>query len=84
MAASTRATVAGATLSGRFGYDVAVLGEIPLDLDLREGGDLGRPIVDAAPESPAAQELVKVATTLSGRGRGLAGMQLVLTPAGRF
>ena len=73
-----------ATLSGRFGYDVAVLGEIPLDLDLREGGDLGRPIVDAAPESPAAQELVKVATTLSGRGRGLAGMQLGLTPAGRF
>lgn len=73
-----------ATLSGRFGYDVPVLGEIPLDLSLREGGDVGDPIVDAAPETPAAQELTKVAATLSGRGRGLAGMQLGLTPAGRF
>ncbi len=73
-----------ATLSNRFGYDVRVLGEVPLDLDLREGGDSGKPIVETAPESPAAQELTKVATTLSGRGRGLAGMQLGLTPAGRF
>ena len=73
-----------ATLSGRFGYDVPVLGEIPLDLVLREGGDAGTPIVDAAPDTPAAQELTKVAATLSGRGRGLAGMQLGLTPAGRF
>ena len=73
-----------ATLSQRFGYDVPVLGDIPLDLDLREGGDVGRPIVEASPDSPAAQELAKVAATLSGRGRGLAGMQLGLTPAGRF
>jgi len=73
-----------ATLSGRFGYDVPVLGEIPLQLTMREGGDSGRPIVDEEPESPAATELTKVATTLSGRGRGLAGMQLGLTPAGRL
>ncbi len=73
-----------ATLSGRFGYDVPVLGEIPLQPTMREGGDTGRPIVDEDPESPAAVELTKVATTLSGRGRGLAGMQLGLTPAGRL
>ena len=73
-----------ATLSARFGYDVPVLAEIPLDLELRAGGDSGTPIVEAAPESPSAQALEKVATTLSGRGRGLAGMQLGLTPAGRF
>lgn len=72
------------TLSERFGYDVPVLGEVPIDLALREGGDNGRPIVVSEPDSPAARELVKVATTLSGRGRGLAGMQLGLTPAGRF
>jgi ATP-binding protein involved in chromosome partitioning len=71
------------TLSGRFGYDVPVLGEIPLDLSLREGGDTGNPIVLSHPTSPAARELSKVAATLSGRGRGLAGMQLGLTPAGR-
>jgi ATP-binding protein involved in chromosome partitioning len=73
-----------ATLSTRFGYDVPVLGEVPLDLTLREGGDTGVPIVDSHPDSPSATELVKVARTLSGRGRGLAGLQLGLSPAGRL
>jgi ATP-binding protein involved in chromosome partitioning len=72
------------TLSSRFGYDVPVLGEVPIDLELREGGDSGKPIVESAPESHAGKELAKIAATLSGRGRGLAGMQLGLTPAGRF
>jgi ATP-binding protein involved in chromosome partitioning len=72
------------TLSGRFGYDVPVLGEVPLDLSLREGGDTGTPIVDSAPDTPAARELTRIASTLSGRGRGLAGMQLGLSPAGRL
>jgi len=72
-----------ATLSQRFGYDVPVLGEIPLDLSLREGGDTGAPIVSAHPESPAAAELSRMAGTLSGRGRGLAGMHLGLSPASR-
>jgi ATP-binding protein involved in chromosome partitioning len=73
-----------ATLSSRFGYDVPVLGEVPLDLEMREGGDSGKLIVETAPGSPAGQALSQVAATLSGRGRGLAGMQLGLTPAGRF
>jgi ATP-binding protein involved in chromosome partitioning len=72
------------TLSARFGYDVPVLGEVPLELALREGGDAGTPLVTTLADSPAAQELTKVANTLSGRGRGLAGMQLGLTPAGRL
>jgi ATP-binding protein involved in chromosome partitioning len=72
------------TLSTRFGYDVPVLGEVPLDLSLREGGDTGTPIVESHPDSPAAAALTKVARTLTGRGRGLAGMQLGLTPAGRL
>jgi ATP-binding protein involved in chromosome partitioning len=73
-----------ATLSKRFGYDVPVLGRIPLDPSLREGGDVGKPIVDADPTAPAAAVLREVAGTLAGRGRGLAGMQLGLTPAGRL
>jgi ATP-binding protein involved in chromosome partitioning len=73
-----------ATLSTRFGYDVPVLGRIPLDMSLREGGDAGKPIVDADPTAPAAVVLRGVAETLAGRGRGLAGMQLGLTPAGRL
>ncbi|QIG44012.1 Mrp/NBP35 family ATP-binding protein [Nocardioides anomalus] len=72
------------TLSQRFGYDVPVLGRIPLDVALREGGDVGAPIVTADPTAPSAQVLRSVAETLAGRGRGLAGMQLGLTPAGRL
>ncbi len=73
-----------ATLSTRFGYDVPVLGRIPLDVSLREGGDSGKPIVDSDPTAPAALELTAVAEQLSGRGRGLAGMQLGLTPTSKF
>ena len=72
-----------ATLSARFGYDVPVLGRIPLDASLREGGDAGKPIVESDPSAPAAIELAGVAERLAGRGRGLAGMQLGLTPTGR-
>ena len=61
------------TLSSRFGYDVPVLGRIPLDISLREGGDAGKPIVDADPTAPAAVVLTEVAERLSGRQRGLAG-----------
>ncbi|GAB2754128.1 Mrp/NBP35 family ATP-binding protein [Nocardioides salsibiostraticola] len=73
-----------ATLSSRFGYDVPVLGEIPLDLSLREGGDSGKPIVDSDPTAPGALSLASIADKLSGRGRGLAGMQLGLTPTSKF
>jgi ATP-binding protein involved in chromosome partitioning len=72
------------TLSERFGYDVPVLGEVPLDVSLREGGDAGKPIVDSDPTAPAARVLTAVAEKLAGRGRGLAGMQLGLTPTSRF
>ncbi|CAA9365551.1 MAG: Mrp protein homolog [uncultured Nocardioidaceae bacterium] len=75
--------VAG-TLSKRLGYDVPVLGQVPLDTRLRAGGDLGRPIVIADPDAPAAQQLSTVAQRLAGRGRNLAGLQLGLTPAGKF
>jgi ATP-binding protein involved in chromosome partitioning len=73
-----------ATLSQRFGYEVKLLGEVPLDTRLREGGDSGRPIVVADPSAPAAVALSDVASGLVGRGRNLAGMQLGLTPAGKF
>ena len=61
-----------------------VLGQIPLDISLREGGDVGKPIVDADPTALAARVLTDIAETLSGRGRGLAGMQLGLTPTSKF
>ena len=72
------------TLSERFGYDVKVLGRIPLDPSLREGGDAGKPIVESDPTTAAAIELLKIADALAARGRGLAGMQLGLTPSAKF
>jgi ATP-binding protein involved in chromosome partitioning len=73
-----------ATLGSRFGYDVPLLGQVPLDPRLREGGDDGKPIVDSDPTAAAALELEKIARSLTERGRGLAGMQLGLTPTGRL
>ncbi|MGH1562064.1 Mrp/NBP35 family ATP-binding protein [Mumia sp. DW29H23] len=71
------------TLSARLGYDVPLLGQVPLDEQMRVGGDAGVPIVEQAPDSPAGKVLSQVAATLSGRSRGLAGMQLGLSPTGR-
>ena len=72
------------TLSQRLGYDVKVLGRVPLDPSLREGGDAGKPIVESDPTSPSAVVLTEVAVALAGRSRGLAGMQLGLTPSSKF
>jgi ATP-binding protein involved in chromosome partitioning len=72
------------TLGGRFGYDVPLLGRVPIEESLREGGDSGKPVVESDPTSGAAQVLQSVAEHLDGRGRGLAGRQLGLTPSARF
>jgi len=71
------------TLSQRLGYDVPLLGQVPLDEQMRISGDTGVPIVEEAPESTAGKVLLDIASTLSGRSRGLAGMQLGLSPTGR-
>jgi len=72
-----------ASLTRLTGTDVQVLGQVPLDVRLREAGDGGTPVVLAEPDSPAAQAMRQVATALTARKRGLAGMSLGLTPAGR-
>ncbi|WP_017934850.1 P-loop NTPase [Nocardioides sp. Iso805N] len=72
------------TLSQRFGTPVPLLGQIPLDTSLREGGDVGKPIVESDPTATAAVVLTDIATRLAGRGRGLAGLQLGLTPSNKF
>jgi ATP-binding protein involved in chromosome partitioning len=68
------------TLSRITGTPVPVLGEIPIDTRLREAADSGVPAVLAAPDSPAATELRRIAGQLAGRSRSLAGRQLGLTP----
>src|SRR5579864_3267350 len=73
------ATVAHA-LTRITGTQVPLLGQVPIDIRLREGGDAGVPLVLAEPDSPAALALRKIADELGARGRGLAGRQLGLTP----
>jgi len=72
------------TLTAELGTEVPLLGRVPFDVRLREGGDDGRPLVTAEPDSPASTVLREVATRLGTRARGLAGMSLGITPAGRF
>ena len=48
-------------LSQSVNASVELLGQIPLDVALREGGDAGMPIVLADPQSPAAQALLGIA-----------------------
>jgi ATP-binding protein involved in chromosome partitioning len=62
------------------GTSVSLLGQIPIDTRLRQGGDEGMPLVLSAPDAPAAQELSKVADGLSTRARGLAGRSLSISP----
>jgi ATP-binding protein involved in chromosome partitioning len=70
-------------LSRSLGTRVPLLGEVPIDVRLREGGDAGVPLVLADPDSAAAIVLRSVADRLATRSRGLAGRSLGLTPAGR-
>lgn len=43
---------------------VPLLGQIPIDMAVREGGDIGRPIVSAEPDSPVTAEFIRIATQL--------------------
>jgi ATP-binding protein involved in chromosome partitioning len=74
----------GAKVSARLtelvGKDVPLLGQIPLDVAVREGGDDGTPVVLTAPDSPGARVLADVARGLAKRRRGLAGRNLGLAP----
>ena len=67
-------------LSATVGTDVPLLGQIPLDIQLREGGDSGVPIVLGQPGSAGAVALAGIAGQLAAKPRGLAGMKLGLQP----
>lgn len=67
-------------LSETLGTPVPLLGQIPLDVSAREGGDAGTPVVISDPDSPAAAAMREMARTLGARQRGLAGRSLGVTP----
>jgi len=59
---------------------VPLLAQIPLSVALRDGGDVGVPIVVSDPQDPAAVAIQAVAARLATRARGLSGLSLVITP----
>jgi len=71
--------VAGA-LTRITGATVPILGQVPIDPRLRQGGDEGLPLVLSDPDSPAAKQITAVADALASSSRGLAGRRLGLTP----
>ncbi len=54
-----------ATLSARLGYDVPLLGEVPIDPEISVSGDEGTPMVVGHPDSAAAQAIASVARQLA-------------------
>lgn len=74
----------GNTLAEALGHNVGasvpLLGQVPMDVRLREGGDAGEPLVLSDPDSAAAKELRGIAERLGTRARGLAGRPLNLSP----
>jgi ATP-binding protein involved in chromosome partitioning len=72
-----------AGLSRTLGTHVPLLGQVPIDVRLREGSDAGRPLVLDDPDAPAAKELRGIADRLGTRPRGLVGRSLGLSPSRR-
>lgn len=60
------------------GANIPLLGSVPLDPALREGGDAGTPIVIAQPDSPTAKAITHIAEQLVVRKNSLAGKSLNL------
>ena len=56
-----------------------LLGQVPLDVELRRAGDAGTPVVLAAPASSSSRELRRIADTLPAPRRSLAGRLLPLS-----
>jgi len=68
------------SLAASTGTRVPLLGQVPIDQRVREGGDDGQPVVLAAPKSPAAVALLSVADALAARSKSIVGKSLGLTP----
>ena len=72
------------SLTETTGTRVQLLGQVPIDVRLREGGDSGKPLVLDDPQSGAGAVLHNIAAKLGQRERGLAGMSLGITPVSKL
>ncbi|MEI6620970.1 MAG: Mrp/NBP35 family ATP-binding protein [Actinomycetes bacterium] len=70
-------------LTRELGTRVDLIGKIPFDVRLREGGDAGLPLMISNPDHPTSLAISAIADVIAAKPRGLAGISLGLTPAGR-
>lgn len=68
----------GASLAEQLGTEL--LGRVPIDPRLREGGDVGVPLVLSHPDAPAARVLRDIAKRVAKRAKSVVGRPLPLTP----
>ena len=66
-------------LSALLGYQVPLLTQIPLDIELRKGGDRGTPVA-LSEEAPSKVALDQLASKVGVKARGLAGRPLGVAP----
>ena len=69
-----------ARLTAIAGERVQVLGQIPMSIALREGSDLGAPIVLSDSQDPASKVIIEVAKKIATAKLGLAGKHLGISP----
>jgi len=63
-------------LSSLVGADVALIGQIPFAPALREGGDIGEPIVISDPTCPASEAFASIVEKITLRPKSLVGVRL--------
>jgi len=68
-----------ARLSILVGSEVPLLGKVPFSTQLRTGGDDGKPIVIAHPDSPSALAIAAISERLMVRSNSLLGVRLGLS-----
>jgi ATP-binding protein involved in chromosome partitioning len=66
-------------LSQLVGSDVPMLGQIPFSPALREGGDIGTPVVISDPDSAAAKAIEEIIARIMVRSKSLVGVRLGLS-----
>ena len=67
------------SLAASTGTRVPLLGQVPIDQRVREGGDDGVPVVLSHPDSPAAEAYRSIADSLAARQHSLVGRSLGLS-----
>jgi ATP-binding protein involved in chromosome partitioning len=72
-------TGGGQELADELGTEL--LGRVPIDLRLREGGDEGMPMVLSHPDAPASRVITAIAKGIVARNGGLVGRPLPLSVA---